>query len=351
MVRRHAALIGAGLLLLSGCSQSSAGLPTSVDYERAQRVWSDPWLAPETASVPEAAWGSPEGYVRRQAGTRTTRYTAGTPETVLTREVLAAQERGWTLTGLSCSEQPSASLARGDGLDSGATALVTAARDGAIIEVVASGSVPHHLDGSWPDPPADLDVPSSCLFGGVDSELVDRSLGAPWDETPDAEGSETDWRRDAPTADEQALLDAVNADPWVRGLDVTLDARLAADDALRRAPTASTTLPGTTVSEVVAEMAGWDLTWVSCGRSRATEASARLLTDDGVAVARLTGLPGRTEVTLTLPIPETPAAEWVAEVPVLDGAACVSETPPRRGRIVVQGTPVALVGVSQPVAD
>ena len=131
MVRGHAsltaALVAAGLLL-SSCSQDPAGLPTSVDYERAQRVWSDPWLAPDRALVPEAAWGSPDGYVRRDAGTRTTRYTSGSPEQALQREIASAQDAGWILTGLVCDDL-TASLARGTGLDDGATAVLRGRRD------------------------------------------------------------------------------------------------------------------------------------------------------------------------------------------------------------------------------
>ena len=47
MVRRHpalrTALVGAGVaLVLTGCGQDPAGLPTAADYDSAQRVWSDP---------------------------------------------------------------------------------------------------------------------------------------------------------------------------------------------------------------------------------------------------------------------------------------------------------------------
>lgn len=351
VVRRHAALIGAGLLVLAGCSHDPAGLPTSVDYERAQRVWSDAWLAPGSAAVPEAAWGSPDGYVRRDAGTRTTRYPSGSPEQVLQREIAAARDAGWILTGLTCDDL-TASLARGNGLDDGAMAVVEAAAAGRGAEVVVTGYVPHHLDGSWPDPGTELVPGDICIGSGDDQRLADDvSLGEPFDggEEP-AEPDTTTWQRAASTDQEQALLDAVNADPWVQGLNVVLGSQLAADDALRRGATGSTSLRQP-LGEVVAAMTGWELTWASCGRGRETTATARLVTTDGVAVARLTGLRGRTDVAVSLPIPETPSPDWVAEVPVLVGPACLSGGPVRGSRILVEGTPVALVADSQPLAD
>ena len=111
------------------------------------------------------------------------------------------------------------------------------------------------------------------------------------------------------------------------------------------------TLPYRSLEEAVGEMTGWDLTWVSCAQGRAAEASLRLVTDDGVAVARLSALPGRrTDVTVTLPIPEVPAPAWITEVPVLDDPPCLG-TAPRGRRIWVAGTPVVVVTESQPVAD
>ncbi len=354
MVRGHAtvrtALIAAGLLLLAGCSQDPAGLPTSVDYERAERVWSDPWLAPGTASVPEAGWGSPDGYVRRDAGTRTTRYTAGSPQQALQREIASAQDAGWILTGLVC-DGLTASLARGTGLDDGAIAVLEVAAAGRGAEVVVTGYVPHHLDGSWPAPSTDPAFDGSCRNAAGQRPLADDvSLGEPFDggEEP-AEPDTTTWQRESPSDEEQALLDAVNADPWVAGLGLVLDSELAADDTLRRAPTADATATDALLADVVADMAGWELTWMSCGRGRATEATARLVTDDGVAVARLTGLPDRTDVTVTLPLPEAPPPDWIADVPALNSPACLTSTP-RHRRIVIQGTPVTTVAESQPVA-
>ena len=177
------------------------------------------------------------------------------------------------------------------------------------------------------------------------------SLGEPFDggEEP-AEPDTTSWQQGSRTDEEQALLDAVNADPWVGEVGLVLDSELAADDTMRRAPTADATVPDALLADVVADMAGWELTWMSCGRGRATEATARLVTDDGVAVARLTGLPGHTDVTVTLPLPEAPAPDWVADVPALDAPACLTSTP-RDRHVVIEGTPVATVAESQPVAD
>ena len=357
MVRRHpalrTALVGAGLALaVTGCGQDPAGLPTAADFTSAQRVWSDPWLAPDTAHVPEDGWGSPDGFVRREAGTRTTDYRGGGPEAVLVRELQAAQAQGWTLTGVSCGEEPSASLARGEGPDEGATAVVTATREGRRVVVVATGSVPHHLDGSWPPPPARLDVPGSCLFGGPEADLVDLSLGEPFDEVEDAGGDETEWQRDEATPEEESTLAAVNDDPWMQEIGLTVGAAtLAADDARRRAPTGQVELTDRSLSEVVDDLGDWELTWASCARGRPVELTARYATDAGSAVARISAVGRQVSVTVTLPLPETPDNGWIDDVPVLgEDVRCLAGPAPG-GRIVNQGTPVATVSESQPVAD
>lgn len=346
MVRRHAALTALGLLaatVLAGCSSSDpATLPTAVDYETAQYAWSDPWLAPEVGAVPEAAWGSPEGYVRREAGTRTTTYLGGTDERVLLREVDAAQAAGWTLTGATCGTDPTASFAK-DAM----TAVASAVEAGRGVEVEVTAYVRHHLDQSWP---GTAPIRRSCLRGGGVAALQvpdELPLGPPYDGVEDPpEPDSSEWQRDTRTDDEQALLDAVNADEWVTGLGLTLASELAADDALRRAPTGTTTVDQP-LAEVLAAMTGWQVTWVSCGRDREAEASARLVTDAGVAVARLGSDGSSTEVTVTAPVPETPDPAWVADVPVLEDPTCS----PRGNRILTRGTPVTLVGESQPVVD
>lgn len=356
VVRRHATLTATlGLLLLgtSGCAQDPAGLPTEVDFERAQRVWSDPWLAPDQALVPGAAWGSPDGWVTREAGIRTTDYRDSQPLVALTREVTSALAEGWRLTGARCDGQPAASLVRGEGLETGTVAVARTDDLGPVTRVTVTGSVPHHLDGSWPAPADELTLADSCLSGGdaAGASVDDLDRGPPEDPPDDPARPDSDeWDRESPSADEEALLDAVNADPWIATLGLSISADLSADDALRRAPDATLTLDGQPLTEVVAAMSDWELTWMSCGRGRATEATARLVTDAGIAVARLTGLSRRTEVTVTLPLPEAPAPDWVAEVPSLADPSCLPGAP-RGPRIVLEGIPVATVSVSQPVAD
>lgn len=345
----RAALIGAGLLLLTGCSQDPAGLPTNADFERAQQAWSEPWLAPERASVPEAAWGSPDGYVRRDAGIRTTDYSGRTPEQALRSELAAAVAAGWRVTGTLCDE-PSAALAKGDGLADGMAATVSAERLDPAVRVTVTAYVPHHLDGDWPSLPESQET---CVREtGVEDLVEDIRLGAPFGGVDDPpEPDTTEWTRSEPSSDEQAFLAAVNADPWLAQQGVTVGAQLAADDARRLAPGAELSLTGQGVAEVTAAMAAWELTWVSCGQHRATEASLRLVTDHGVAVARLSEVAGRrTEVTVTLPIPETPAPAWIPEVPVLEDPPCL-DTRPRGRTVSVAGTPVAPVVESQPVSD
>lgn len=352
VVRRHAALIAVAACLLAGCSRGAEGLPTGLDFQRAQTVWSDPWLAPDRALVPEAGWGSPDGYVRREAGTRTTAYRGGTPEAVLSREVAAALARGWVLTGATCTDQHAVSLARGDGLDSGATAVAVATREGRALEVVVTGSVPHHLDGSWPAPGAELDPADTCLKGGPDTELVDVSLSEPFGEVQDTDGTESEWQRDEGGPEQAQLLEAVNEDPWVQEIGLNVgSADLAADDAMRRAPTGRAEVTGTPLTDLVDGMGGWELTWASCGRGRPTELTARFLTGVGSAVARISAVGDRVTVSVALPMPEAPVNEWVSGVPKLDAdARCLAGPPPGR-RIVTEGIPVATVAESQPIAD
>ena len=352
VVRRHAALIVVAACLLAGCSRGADGLPTSLDFQRAQTVWSDPWLAPDQALVPEAAWGSPDSYVRREAGTRATTYRGGSPEVVLSREVAAALARGWTLTGATCGDEVSVSLARGDGVDSGATAVATAAREGRTTEVFVTGSVPHHLDGAWPSPDTELDPADSCLAGGPETDVVDLSLGEPLGDVQDSDGTKAEWQRDAPSPDETAVLDAVNENPWLQEIGLTVgSADLAADDAMRRAPTGRAELTDTSLVDLLDGMAGWTLTWASCGRGRPTELTARLAIGAGSAIARISVVGSRATVTIGLPMAETPVNEWVLGVPRLDaGARCLGGPPPGR-RIVTEGIPVATVAESQPVAD
>ncbi|MGZ5405459.1 MAG: hypothetical protein ACXWDL_12475, partial [Nocardioides sp.] len=113
-------------------------------------------------------------------------------------------------------------------MDSGATAVVVSTREARGVEVVVTGSVPHHLDGSWPPPPARLDVPGTCLLGGPEADL----LSAP---------SVRDLveRFTQRQVEEEGALAAVNADPWLQDIG----------------------LPG-----LLDDLGDWELTWASCGR-------------------------------------------------------------------------------------
>lgn len=349
VVRRHAglsAVLGAALLL-AGCGQDPASLPTAADYATAERAWSDPWLAPASATVPEAGWGSPDGYVQRETGTRTTRYTTGGPAQALRREVVAATARGWRLTGLTCAT-PAASLVRGTGVDDGLAATVQVSGTTGAVDALVTGIAPHHLDGAWPavDAPA-LDLAGSCLAGGPERALREDSLGTPYDAREAEDPEHTTWRRDVLSGPERRLAAAVAADPWVREAGLAVGTgRLAADDARRRAPVGTLTLPRP-LAEVVAAMGDWQVTWAACGPGRVTELTARLRTDDGPAVARLTGIAGSTTVTVTLPLPEAPAPAAIEQVPALTDPPCLAAPP---AADTVAGTPVATVSVSQPVS-
>jgi len=348
------AALAASALVLAGCSGvDPAKFPTSVDYERAQRVLSDPWLSPSHGEITESST-NPEA-VDRHVGGRSTRYVARDPAAVARREIEAARAAGWRLTGVECPP-PShgervveASLARGTGIEDGVVAVLRVEHDGAGRETRAQvdGYAAHHLDREWPAVAAPALAPArSCLRGGPGQPLPEDIEDG---RVPEGEEPErTEWSRESLDDGERALVGEVNADPWVSALGLAVPERLEGADwkQVRAAPSATVRV-SRPPAQVARGMGAWEVTWVACGHGRSTELSARLETGHGVAVARLSGIGARTEITVGVPLPEIPPPAWISEVPALDSPPCLAG--PERTPLVTEGTPVALVTASQPV--
>ncbi|MDP3893057.1 hypothetical protein [Nocardioides sp.] len=351
----------AGLALLAGCGSPVAEYPTPTDFDRAARVWTDPWLAPDQTRVAGTVYGSTEG-VDRRVGTRDTADGHGDPRRVLHREVVAAIAAGWDLLGADCRAEPArAVLGRGSGVADAAAATVEVSRDDAATRVRVTGVVPHHLDGSWPALDDPVSLQDSCLVDGTD--------GAPPPEVPELgpvlagdaavdtdPAGPAEWRRTTLDDAEAALLAAVNDDPWLvsTGSPLPDPDTLREGDVRRNGPTTAgeltpgPTTPAAAIAAVVATMEGWELTWATCGERRPTEATLRLRTLAGTAVARLRATGGAVAWQVRLPVPETPVPDRVNDVPVLGSSDCLTVGAPDDA-VLNEGRPVAVVGESQPV--
>lgn len=133
---------------------------------------------------------------------------------------------------------------------------------------------------------------------GTQPWAIANEMSAAFDEVQDAGGDETEWQRDEATPEEESALAAVNADPWVREISLTVGAAtLATDDASRRAPTGQVELTDRSVSELVDDLDDWELTWASCARGRPVELTARCLA--GPAPARRIVNQGTPEATVS----------------------------------------------------
>jgi hypothetical protein len=312
------------LLTATGCGDTRDGrlYPTGVDVARAQRAWTDPWLAPQFATTTASpADLVPEG-VERLVGFRDVQSPASPVDAVLS-EVRAAVGQGWALTGVTCGEdEVVASLSKGtDDLETAMTAWVSGSRETHAVEgfdvvptdVTVRARVPHHLDGSWPAPEP-VAVEDTCLAGvsGAPDAQEDpevRVLQA----TGSPTGSVTGEARSAPAfegsglpADLVSAVDAAGDDPVLVGLGIEFG--WAKDDGVasawkgrtgaRALPTAVEDGGGVTpadVDEVVSSAVdeGWALTYSSClGSDEAFAAELRrIVADPYSAVLRLDWAP------------------------------------------------------------
>lgn len=366
MGRRAAGLITVAVLL-SSCSLSGEGdeLATSeIDLERAQRVWQDPWLAPTQATAPTFRYGS-DDQVDRSAGSREAG-SARTPQRAATLEIQAAGRLGWELVGARCAAgDVTAWLARGDTLDDLAVGVVSATRDGASSQpwtlVTVTGLVPHHADGSAPDPGPALAVRQTCIGGGSadGSPLLEDEEPRDGDDAEAGPEELDGWQDDELSDDESSLIEAVGADPWLRSVGGTLsDPDLRTGDNRRSGAFAAGQLPvrgsaAATLARTVAAMGDWDLTWAACTTDY-TLAALRLVTPHGVATAHVEvsrRIPGQLEWTVRLPAAETPSSDWAADVPELESSICLDPATAPPGSLMIEGQPVSVPFRVQPMPE
>lgn len=284
------AIGGLGIGLLSGCLPNDGrNYSNATDVSRAQRVWSDPWLANEAPSVAgPSAFGS--SFRRGVAGRGYTTQVA--PLTIVTTEVRAAITAGWRLVGAQCDRNEkgslidvNAQLARGSQLDDWSLATIEAATHSdtsvspstnpapTYTQVVVGASVPHHLDTTWPVSPA-IELATSCL---LQDPAVAPATPAP-SSTPPVEpsigrppGDLTDpptWP-DAADDDLRAAVDALADDPGLTSLGLAVNMPPATEESEARdaAMASSDAVPasGGLAGEVPALVSqGWTLTFAAC---------------------------------------------------------------------------------------
>ena len=364
VVRRRAALTGLAATTvfgLAGCSnQPGWTYADDEDVQRAAAMWRDPWFAPTEPAIPESAYGQKPPSVGRHAGDRYTDYTGMTVTEVAREEVRVALDHGWQLVAAACRRPVRLVLTKGTGLD-GAAASVEVSGGSGVVTAAVEVAVAHHSDTAWLELRRPLSLADSCLAGGQRTPVPDvPSGGAP---LPDADSAETsdvedpEWQREELSTDEQALVDAVNANPWLVAQEATVSppSNLQTGDIRRYGPTAGDDVrteardPRRALAEVVAEMTGWELTWMACGAGRTPEATAVLRTEAGSVSARLTATPHHVLWIARLPVPEGPTPTWLDDVPALDRSRCLGRRPP--AALTVEGVPAVMPHGIQPLTD
>jgi hypothetical protein len=358
--RTAAAAALVGFLLLTGCSNLPGDLyADDVDLSRAQAVWADPWIAPSTLSVPEAAYGSND-QVTRQAGTRSTTYAGVDASAATAQEVAGAEEHGWSLVGVTCDPgDVRAVLAKGGTEpDTAAVAEIRAEPDDELVRVEIEAEVAHHLDDDWPDLGPAVAADDTCLSGAPGNPAPELPGGEPRGSADDGVDAPA-WSDSGPTADDEARSAALGDDPWFQSLGAALpDPDTAEGDRQRRAPAVEGTVspgPGqltAALAAVVETMTGWQPTYAACSPPTGGVVTLRLDGDAGPVVARLEAVPGDAGAvswTVMLPVVGGPDQSWVDQVPALDAPTCLAGTSP--GRPIVEGTPIGLIGRLQPLQE
>ncbi|MDT9592069.1 hypothetical protein RDV89_03270 [Nocardioides zeae] len=344
---------------LSACTVDGWGTPAAypdaTDLRRAAAAWTDPWLAPTEATTAGPTSG-PDGLVRTVAS-RTTGHGPGAEALVV--EVREAVTAGWTLHAVDCAAG-TAYLVHGDpeDLDDLRVATVEVTGGGALV----TGSVPHHRDGSWPDPGPPLDPADTCRGGGAGDGPPDLG-GAAFDgdvARGSADPEQPRWDDDVADATRERVA-AVAADPWVATLPELAVPDAGDDDWRRDAPATGGRLDAAgpdgaarlakAVDDALATGDGWEVTYARCvPGDPGAPAAATLRRAEPLAVATLSAAGGDGEavggvdVALRL-LPQgweagEGYADDVAALPALaaaDVAACAGGSSP-----VVAGTPAVL---------
>ncbi len=154
------------------------------------------------------------------------------------------------------------------------------------------------------------------------------------------------WESDELTDDDAALREEVNADLASREIAEIPPLGLRAGENWRRAPGTEASVVADDLTDLGSTLEGWTLTWTACGGGAPTRATYVRSFDHGPAVAYATLVDGRASVRFTLPIPEAPADDSVADLAPLTGSPCMGEV----DELTVTGTPAVLPTELTPVA-
>jgi len=277
--------------LLSGCvPRDGRTYPNAIDVTRAQRAWTNPWLAPVEASTVEPTAAAP--WLRRDVARRG-HDTPASPRAAVTTEVRAALASGWRLVEVRCQPDEqgspgvaSAELTLGSTVEDGIMASVSSsfgsmdATQYQGTQVVVSAEVAHHLDASWPER-GPITLEGSCLLSdslpAAPSPTPTPSSASPspspeWGEVPlpGEKAKAPEWQGDAFPDDLRDAMDALRDDPALRALGVTLRSHdgeredSGVDDAVMSDEMPIS--PPTDLTRTVASLTsqGWTLTYAGC---------------------------------------------------------------------------------------
>jgi hypothetical protein len=279
------AVIGA---LASACTSAplrGAWYANATDLARAQRVWSDPWVAP-TATKATHYQASNSGVLDRVVGVRTTESAGGAVRARAKDEVAAAVATGWELVTVACTTSGGAPeptrvdavlQRRTTDLDHAATATVTTAAawsGSATTFTTVSVTVPHHLDTWWPrEHPTAVEL--TCLGTGQSATITPTLRPGPWTDRGPADPASLPslavptWSGPAVPDDLAAAVGAASADPWLTQLRLApaLPQLTAAADDVRSS--AAATAPagrslGRLADLVTAAPTPWRVTYAAC---------------------------------------------------------------------------------------
>lgn len=339
VVRGHALVLTLLLVpALAACSGDLELVSDADDLDAAVALWSDPWVAPTSATVAGPSLGS-DGLVDRTVARRETSYAVGV-RAAARSELRLALEQGWAATSSTCADTVQVAFV---GPDEDALAQLVVEPDGAGATASLQVAARHHLDSSWKAPDA---ADGTCLDGGsaqsfVPPPLVGEAIGSV------GEDRDAEWQTSDPAKD---FIDVVNDDPALQALGLTVAVpRLDEGTSRRQAPAAEAETDAGSLHELAGQLSGWRLTFAACGGGGPVRATFVQDIADGHAVLGADVGPEGARVRVTVPMTEGPTGEWLDGIQVLDPSACMSSDAPRR--VEAYGTPAVLPTALTPIAD
>ncbi|RYB93926.1 hypothetical protein EUA93_05875 [Nocardioides oleivorans] len=342
MVRRHAVVLTLALAapLLAACSGDPEITSDRSDLERAVAVWSDPWVAPDSATVAGPALGS-NGQVDRVVARRTTSYDRDVASAARS-ELHAAKSHGWLRTSSTCGDAVQVALVSPSG-DALAQLVVTPEGDGA--EAALQVVTRHHLDATWPAPDT---IELTCLNSQSPTFVAPPIQSTPLGDASAVDDAPAEWQDEAGAS---ALLDEVNADPALESVGVRVAAPRLEDGVNRRlAPAGVGSTAARSLGGLAAELDGWTLTSAACGGGGSTRGTFVRSYGDGWAVLAATITDDTADLRVTLPVDEGPDPAWLGDLVPVEGSVCVDGPTSRLPR-QSDGVPAVLPSDLTPIAD